>query len=95
MATKIETYRVGIAGDEPCLSMEPIHKAYDKFRELYGREPEQIRVSYKAFHDLVAMAERVTMADPTHIMGMEIKRDEEMDGRSWQVCREETKHYAM
>lgn len=92
---KIETYRFGINGEEPLLNKSAAYKARDKFLEVYGSKPEQIRLSPEAFNDLRAMAERVTDMIVDKFMGMDIKVDYDLKDRSWQVCREETKVFAL
>jgi len=95
MSNKIETYRIGIAGEEPLLSMAVAHKAYDRFMKQFGYIPTQIRLSPDAFNDMRAMAERLAQITVDTFMGMEIKVDYDMKDRDWQVCKEETKVYAL
>lgn len=91
---KVETHRVGIAGDEPLLSMDIAMKVYDNFRINFAYEPTQLRVSPEAFNDLRAMAERTTMITQDNFMCMEIKVDYDLKDREWIVCKEETKVFA-
>ncbi len=92
---KLETLRLGIAGNEPLLNEEIVHEARAKFIEVYGREPLQLRVSHGAFNNLVALAERISAINPKSFMGMEIKLDYDMEDNEWCVCREEAKAYSL
>ena len=90
MSNKIETIRLGILGEEPLYSKQALMKARSEFIKVYGYEPDQLRVSPKAFNDLRSFAERYE-----YPYGFDVKVENDFDDEQWIVCKENTKVFAV
>lgn len=87
---RIETIILGVQGKKPLTEKAALMEARDEYIKLYQKEPKQLRVSPKCFHDLRAFAERWE-----YPYGFDVKVDNNFEENQWVVCTEETKVYGL